>query len=172
MSVSENLVKAVSNRDIQSIRDCLAANIVFDHNMTKGFAESLKYCLENGISEAELYERHDGRSLERAETMDAFSDLCGELGTNFSRERIDAIRGLGEKLHPLKHKVADEGRGSCCAENPKPDIALLPLAGFALGGAIVGGLALGLIFKKMLVGAVVGGIAGAVLGKKLGKSKR
>lgn len=163
MSVSDNLINAVSEKDIQSIRDCLAASIVFDPNMTRGFSESLRYCLENGIAEDELYESHDGRSLNRPVTNDVFSDLCAELGTNFSRERIDAIRNVGRKLHPPKKGLDNEEHRSDRMENRKTVNMALPMAAFAIGGAIVGGIVGGLLLKKALIGAVIGVVGGAAV---------
>lgn len=172
MSVSDNLINAVSEKDIQSIRDCLAASIVFDPNLTRGFSESLKYCLENGITEDELYERHDGRSLDRPATKEAFSDLCAELGTNFSRERVDAIRNVGRKLHPPKQGLDNEERhGRGRMEKRKAENMALPMAVFAIGGAIVGGIVGGLLLKKALIGAVIGVVGGAAVAVASGKKR-
>ena len=171
MSISANLIKAVSERDMQTIRDCLAACIVFDPNMTRSFPESLQYCHEHGVTEAELYETHDGRNLDCAETTEAFSKLCAELGTNFSRERIEAIRKLGRKLHPVPDTMDAEVRVGRNAESRTSGNAVLPFLGVAVAGVVVGGLVGGILLRKAIVGAVVGGIAGAVVGSMYGKKK-
>lgn len=171
MSVSANLIKAVSERDMQTIRDCLAACIVFDPNMTRSFPDSLQYCHEHGIAEAELYEKHDGRNLECAETTEAFSTLCAELGTNFSRERIEAIRRLGRKLHPVSDATDAQACSGRNAGMRTSGNSILLLWGFAVAGVVVGGVVGGLLLRKAIVGAVVGGIAGAAVGSMCGKKK-
>jgi len=171
MSVSANLTKAVSERDMQTIRDCLAACIVVDPNMTRSFPESLRYCREHGISEAELYEYHDGRGLERAETAEAFSALCAELGTNFSSERIEAIRKLGRKLYPATDAPDDEVPPGRNAERRNSGNLVWPILGFAVAGCVVGGVVGGLLLRKAILGAVVGGIAGAAGGAMFGSRK-
>lgn len=174
MSVSNNLAKAVSTHDIRSVRDCLSASIAFDRNLTRGFLESLRYCLENGVSEAELYEEHDGRNLNRAETKEAFSKLLSELGSNFSRERIEALRNLGRKLWPPapEEKANDNPLDTCQEQGDGVAFSLLPLIGLAIGGVIVGGLFSGIVLKRALIGAVVGGVVGAAAGAMLGNRKR
>jgi len=171
MGVSNNLANAVSSRDIQSVRDSLSACIVFDPNLTGAFPEGLQYCLEHGIAEDELYEKHDGRSLDRAETLDAFSDLCGELGSNFSRERIEAIKVLGRKLRPPKNKTGDVGHRAPRKAGSDNGSSVVQLAGLIVGGALVGGIVGGIILKKALIGAVVGGVAGFAA-EKIWNAKR
>lgn len=174
MRVSNKLVKAVSTHDIRSVRDCLSASITLDRNMTKGFHESLRYCLKNGVSEAELYEEHDGRNLNRGETKEVFSELFGELGSNFSRERIEALGNLGRKLWPPapEEKVSDNPLGTCQDQEAGSVFSFLPLLGLAIGGVIVGGIVGGIVLKRALVGAVVGGGVGAMAGAMLGNRKR
>ncbi len=171
MSISDNLAKAVSEHDIQAVRDCLAASIVFDPNMTLGFRESLRYVLGHGITEDELYQPHDGRSLDREETADAFPALCGELGTNFSRERIEAIRKLGCKLYPPGSDSNDNNEVCEGSGFQRQSDNMWPLVGLAVGGALVGGIVGALVLKKALWG-LVGGVAGAAVGALVGNKIR
>ncbi|MGL4986601.1 MAG: hypothetical protein ACRC5H_05615 [Treponemataceae bacterium] len=100
MSVSKNLQEAVSLKDIAKIRDRLWTCIALDPNLTGDFPESWKYCLDNGVSEAAIYETHDGREISNEATEENFGLLCGQLCTNFSKERLSAIKEIGKELYP------------------------------------------------------------------------
>ena len=105
-------------------------------------------------------------------TKEVFSDLCAELGTNFSRERVDAIRNVGRKLHPPKQGLDNEERhGRGRMEKRKAENMALPMAVFAIGGAIVGGIVGGLLLKKALIGAVIGVVGGAAVAVASGKKR-
>ena len=173
MSVSERLKTAVKAKDITAIRDCLWSRIVLDPNFTKGFPESWEYCLDNGIAEAELYESHDGRPLPEDITDDNFSALSGQLRTNFSRERLDAIKRIGRALYPPK---ADDGNGTASASSGishsyDVEQIVVSCAAAAIGVA-VGGVVGGFLLRRALIGAIAGGVAGGVAGGMLGKRKR
>ena len=100
--VSKNLKKAVEEKNIVAIRDGLWSRITLDPNFTEGFPKSLEYCLNNGISESELYEIHDNRPISDEVSLENFSKLCGQLRTNFSKERLEKIKEIGRKLYPIK----------------------------------------------------------------------
>ena len=100
--VSDNLKKSVSEKNIVAIRDGLWSRIALDPNFTDGFPESWDYCLKNGISESELYENHDNRPMSDEVSLENFSKLCGQLRTNFSKERLEKIKEIGRKLYPIK----------------------------------------------------------------------
>ncbi len=175
MSVSEKLIKAVSEKNIIAIRDALWSRITLDPNFTKGFQESWQYCLDNGIRENDLYEAHDGRNLSDEVTNDNFSNLCGQLRTNFSKERLDRIKQIGRILYPVPenttllsatNKVNQKVYATKRNDNPKS----LIIASLAVGGAFLGGIIGGIIIKKvvigMVAGATLGGMAGIVYSKK------
>lgn len=173
MSVSERLKTSVKARDISAIRDCLWSRLVLDPNFTKGFPESWKYCLDNGIIESELYEPHDGRPLPENVSDDNFSALSGQLSTNFSRERLNAIKRIGRALYPPK---SDEGYDTVSASSGGSRAHLVrqivvASAAAALGVA-VGGAVGGFLLRRALMGAIVGGVAGGVAGVLLGNRKR
>lgn len=104
MAVSEKLKKAVSEKNYVTIRDALWSRIALDPSFTKGFPESLEYCYINGISENDLFEKHDARPMSGEVTNDNFSNLCGELSTNFSKERLEKIKEIGRKLYPVSEE--------------------------------------------------------------------
>lgn len=178
MSVSEKLKSAVTTKDIVAIRDCLWSRIVLDSNFTKGFPESWKYCLDNGISESELYQEHDGREINLEPTGENFDLLCGQLRTNFSKERLDKIKEIGRKLYPVSeekpvnqnpatqnsnHRTKTSPNSSSTQDDGS---AGLLIAGLAIG-ALAGGLLGGLLFGKA-VAAGIGAIAGAAVGGTVG----
>lgn len=173
MSVSEKLKNAVKAKDISAIRDCLWSRLVLDPNFTKGFPESWEYCLDNGITDSELYEPHDGRPLAEDVSDDNFSALSGQLRTNFSRERLDAIKRIGRALYPPR---PDESNGTASASSGTSHSCfvqqiVVSCAAAAIGVAI-GGAVGGVLLRRALIGAIVGGVAGGVAGAVLGNRKR
>ena len=182
MSVSEKLKKAVLEKDLVSIRDGLWSRIALDPNFTKGFSESWNYCIENGISESDLFEKHDGRPMSDEITNESFSALCGELSTNFSKERLDKIKEIGRKLYPpTEEKPHSQTSGTqnngpqknCKDTSAKQSDGVSGLfTGLAIG-AVAGGFLSGLIFGKAIavgvgaiVGTAIGGIVGATQSKR------
>lgn len=181
MAVSEKLKKAVSEKDYVAIRDALWSRIALDPNFTKGFPESLEYCYQNGISENDLFEKHDERPMSDEVTNDNFSSLCGELSTNFSKERLEKIKEIGRKLYPVKeekpvsqnpYKSTETHRqttaSSSSGESGDSGLLLAVGAGILIG-AIGGGILGGLLFKKALIGAIAGAAIGAGAGAKLSR---
>lgn len=173
MSVSEKLKTAVKAKDIGAIRDCLWSRIVLDPNFTKGFPESWEYCLDNGITEAELYEPHDGRPLPEDVSDDNFSALSGQLRTNFSRERLDAIKRIGRALYPPQpgddNSAASASSGTSRSYDVKQIVVSCATAAI---GVAVGGAVGGFLLRRVLIGAIAGGVAGGVAGAMLGNRKR
>lgn len=167
MSVSDKLKTDVEAKNLAAIRDDLWSRIALDPNFTAGFPESWQYCLDNGITEAELYQEHDGRDIDLEPTGENFDLLCGQLSTNFSKERLDKIKEIGRKLYPVKAESQTFGNVN---KEPKPrgkepgESGLL-FAGIAIG-AIAGGAIGAAIFGKAVaaaVGAVIGAAGGTIV---------
>ena len=102
ISISEEIKNYVAEKNIEGIRADLWIYIGIDPNFTKDFIKNLNYCLRNGISESELYENHDGRSMSDEVTNDNFAKLCDQLRINFSKERLEKIKEIGRKLYAIK----------------------------------------------------------------------
>ena len=174
MAVSEKLKEAVSSRDYVGIRDALWSRIALDPNFSKGFPESLNYCLEQGILEKDLYEEHDNRPMSDEIFNDNFSALCGELSTNFSKERLEKIKEIGRKLYPVEekaksqtssHSIETHRTTTTSSNNDTGDSGLLLAVGARiLIGAIGGGILGGLLLKNAVIGAIAGAAIGAVVG--------
>lgn len=188
MAVSEKLKKAVSEKDYVAIRDALWSRIALDPNFTKGFPESLEYCYQNGISENDLFEKYDERPMSDEVTNDNFSSLCGELSTNFSKERLEKIKEIGRKLYPVKeekpvsqnpYKSTETHRqttaSSSSGESGDSGLHFGLFIGAAIGAAI--GVAIGgyIVKKAVLEGGAalaikgVCGLAGIPAGWKTAK---
>lgn len=101
-NINKEIKNYVAAKNIEGIRADLWIYIGVDPNFTKDFIENLNYCLRNGISESELYENHDGRSMSDEVTNDNFAKLCDQLRINFSKERLEKIKEIGRKLYPIK----------------------------------------------------------------------
>lgn len=191
MSVSDNLKKSVSEKNIVAIRDGLWSRIALDPNFTDGFPENWDYCLNNGITESNLYENHDNRPMSDEVSLENFSALCGQLRTNFSKERLNKIKEIGRKLYPpteeKTHSQTSNTRSTVqrrtvtsSASNQSDGDAGLLIAGLAIG-ALAGGLLGGFIVWKAVevgigaiagaaVGAIAGATVGAIAGAKLSKN--
>lgn len=159
MNVSEELKKDVAEKNVAAIRDDLWSCIAFDCNFTKEFKWAWDYCLENGVAEQEIYEPHDGRSLSSDMTKENFDKLCGELGSNFSKERLDEIRKIGRKLYPPTQNDEDTLRESVKGKHTRQidDNSLaIGTAAVAVAGCVVVTAVTGKFFAGVAVGAVAG----------------
>lgn len=104
MSISSNLQNAVEQKNIEVIREELRAKIPLDPTLTKGFAESLKYCLDNGI---DVYESDDGRELPTENSADSFEVIVGMIQTNFSKEKLNALSNIALVVYGNTKKSSD-----------------------------------------------------------------
>ena len=100
ISISEEIKNYVAEKNIPAIRDYLWGCIAFDPNFTTKCKDCLDYCQQNGITDDLLYAEHDGRELNDEISEENFDKLCGQLRTNFSKERLEKIKEIGRKLYP------------------------------------------------------------------------
>ena len=100
--VTENIKKAVANKDIFNIRSYLVANILGDKSLTGNFKDCFEYCVKNGIPESEIYEPHNGKEISDDITEENYKKLRSGLNSNFSRERVEALKKIAIKLYPPK----------------------------------------------------------------------
>lgn len=100
--VTENIKKAVAKRDTFNIRSYLIANILIDESLTGNFKDCFEYCVKNGIPESEIYEPHNGIEISNEATEENYKILWAGLNSNFSRERVEALKKIAIKLYPPK----------------------------------------------------------------------
>ena len=100
MDISENLKRAVAEKNLADVRGVLWSCLMMDANMTGLFKQSLEYVLSNGILEAELYEDDDGKSFGEEATAANFDELAGRIRVNFSKRKLDALKRIGRVLSP------------------------------------------------------------------------
>ena len=98
MNFDQEFISYVTERNIKEIRDWLWTRIAAGGILSKKFEEELEYCKSKGI----LYESHDGRNVNLQATKENYNELAGQLRTNFSKERLDALRKMENILHPQK----------------------------------------------------------------------
>ena len=86
----------IAHREYDSIRDALRNALLLDHNVTSGmFYEYFAECKKSGILDS-LYQKSDERDISKEETEENLEKLVGQLATNFSFERLDAILRLAK----------------------------------------------------------------------------
>lgn len=100
---SINIKQAVLKRDIFAIRSYLLSDILIDKNLTQIFKEDFEYCLQNGISEDEIYENHDGKEILLEVSSQNYAKIRDELSVNFSKERLSALKEIAIKLYPKEN---------------------------------------------------------------------
>lgn len=100
--VTDNIKRAVTDRDLFRIRSYLTASTISDKGLTGNFKDCFEYCVKNGIPESEIYEPHDGREISNDVTEDNYKNLRADLNSNFSRERVEALKKIAIKLYPPK----------------------------------------------------------------------
>lgn len=180
MGIINELKSDVASRNIANIRIDLWGCIGGDPSCSQDFVENWNYCIENGITESELYEIHDNRPISGEITDENFALLCGQLRSNFSKERLEKIKEIGRKLYPVEEKPKSQtstqtsGTHRTTASSAKTDSAdsglLIAVGAGVLLGAIGGGILGGLLLKKAVLGAVAGAAIGAGVGAGMGKA--
>lgn len=119
MSVSVKLRGAVVDHDLATIRDVLSSSIMLDPKMTDGFIEAIKYVLEHGITESELYEPDDGAVYSSEPTRQNFNKIFGLLGLNFSKKKLDDMKRIALVLYPESAKIVPCEKNSSKTYNHK-----------------------------------------------------
>src|SRR5574344_35803 len=114
MAISKNLKNCVLLHDIDGIRDCLFFATAQDPGFQDdgAFNEALQYCISNGITDEELYQDDNGEELPTEMTQENMAKICGSLGTNFSKRKINAARTMGKILFPEETNKQKESNNS------------------------------------------------------------
>ena len=80
---SVNIQKAAQNKDVFKIRSYLIADILVDKSFSGIFKEDFEYCLKNGISEDEIYETHDNKTLSNEVSEENIFVIVEDGNANF-----------------------------------------------------------------------------------------
>ncbi len=101
MSISAKFKEAVSEKDKISVRIMLKDSLLIDKSF-KDFADMSKYALENGLSD--LYDGHNGKEFldESQWTEDYLNEEIVSLFRNFSKERIELLKQIINKVYDIK----------------------------------------------------------------------
>ena len=100
VNVPDALRQAVENNDFKVIRDLLTSAFMGDRTGRTVYPIRLQYCLDCGLKESEIFEKHDNVPLKIEVTAENFSELLVGLSNNFSKERVEARIIMGRKLYP------------------------------------------------------------------------
>lgn len=114
---SVNIQKAAQNKDVFKIRSYLIADILVDKSFSGIFKEDFEYCLKNGISEDEIYETHDNKTLSNEVSEENYDNLHADLASNFSKERVEALKKIAIKLYPPKPNSSNNSSSSNSSSN-------------------------------------------------------
>ena len=104
--ISEALKESVKRKDLIAIRAALQSKILLDHDMETGdFSENLNFCLQNGISEKELFVKLDDvNPVSNEISADNFKKMYSFLGVNFAKERVECLKNITKALWPKEQK--------------------------------------------------------------------
>lgn len=94
MSLNQKFINYVAEKNIAEIRDWLWARLSTSFEM---FEKEIKYCKSQGV---DIYQPHDNRDVDLPATENSYNKLAGELKTNFSKERVNALIKIGRILYP------------------------------------------------------------------------
>ena len=104
--ISEALKESVKRKDLIAIRAALQSKILLDHDMETGdFNENLNFCLQNGISEKELFVKLDDvNPVSNEISSENFKKMYSFLGVNFAKERVECLKKITKTLWPKEQK--------------------------------------------------------------------
>lgn len=94
MSLNQKFTNYVAEKNIAEIRYWLWARLSTSFEM---FEKEIKYCKSQGV---DIYQPHDNRDVDLPATENSYNKLAGELKTNFSKERVNALIKIGRILYP------------------------------------------------------------------------
>lgn len=105
--ISDVLKESVKEKDLIAVRAALQSKILLDHDLISGdFNECLQYCLENGISESELYVPFSSADpISDEVSLENFNTMYSYLGINFAKERVECIKKIVAALWPSEQKA-------------------------------------------------------------------
>lgn len=150
VNVPDALRQAVENKDFKVIRDLLTSALMGDRTGRTVYPIRLQYCLDCGLKESEIFEKHDNVPLKIEVTAENFSELLVGLSNNFSKERVEARILMGRKLYPNEGLYSLEGKKESTDEKRKTNNLSNNVIILAVGiGVVVLILGLGI---KLLIG--------------------
>lgn len=166
MALTNEFIDAVANNKKTRIRIMLKDIMLVDPSM-KSFNEMLSYAESNMEN---LYDEHDGEKLNNnsdAWTEDYMNQQMVSVVTNFSRERVNALKKIVEFLYGNKVEEAKEtiSKTVSASSSSKDGLTGQQIVGGIVAVAGAGALIGGIVGSNVPI-AIVGGVAlvgGAVL---------
>lgn len=166
MALTNEFIDAVANNKKTRVRIMLKDIMLVDPSM-KSFNEMLSYAERNMEN---LYDEHDGEKLNNnsaAWTEDYMNQQMVSVVTNFSRERVNALKKIVEFLYGNKVEEAKEtiSKTVSASSSSKDGLTGQQIVGGIVAVAGAGALIGGIVGSNVPI-AIVGGVAlvgGAVL---------
>ena len=154
MSLNQNFINYVAEKNIAEIRDWLWARLSTSFEM---FEKEIKYCKSQGV---DIYQPHDNRDVDLPTTENSYNKLAGELKTNFSKERVNALIKIGRILYPKEEPKSIERHTSSTIAHSSIEVEKKKSAGSTGGEFSMSRILLflfGVIFVIFLLFLLFGG---------------
>lgn len=159
MEVTNAFREAVKTEDVWKVRIMMSDSLLRDPEF-KLFEKMKDIALES-LEKDVLYDEHDGGSFleESAWDDDYMHELLKHVVKNFSEERLEHLKKVINKLHPL----SDEEREYIDAQKKAKQQKQAVGTGIgAAAGAVAGGILAGVLDAPVVAGVLAGAaIAGA-----------
>ena len=163
MEVTSTFREAVKTQNVRKVRNRMCDSILIDPDF-KLFKEMEKIALES-MGEDVLYDEHDGQEFRQDESTwddDYMNDLmlraaAARRNTNFSRERLEHLKEVVNKLHPLTDEEREYRDAQKKAKQQKQ--TGVGAAAGAVAGGIVAVVVDAPVAAGVLAGAVIAGAA-------------
>ena len=105
--LEEKYKEYVITHDIKEVRNQLYTCLLFDRLQTESFKEYYEFCLEQGISEEELFENDENSYDDIELTEESYNEIVGSLLTKFTKEKIQLLKKIGLKLKGEQEEASE-----------------------------------------------------------------
>ena len=123
-NINDTLDQALVKKDIGRIREILSGFITADQGFSKGVLdEKIRYCESMGVSRDDIFVPFTGEPLNKNSAewdIPYFVKQRVQFDANFSSERLEHLREVGEKLFPASAGSEAEKRNRHPSDHQRP----------------------------------------------------
>lgn len=156
MEVTNTFKEAVRTKEVLKVRIMMKDSLLVDPEFK--LFDAMRRAADPLDKEGILYDEHDGRSFreESAWDDDYMHELMVRVIRNFSKERLEHLKEVISKLHPLSEEEKKKLDAQKKARQQKQTVT------GAAAGAVAGGILAGVLNAPVAAGVLAGAaIAGA-----------